>query len=190
MTLQEQDIELIKQVLSGANGAFEEIVNRYKGYIFAIILNFTKDSEEVQNIAQEVFLQIYISLPEYKFDNFKGWIGRIAANKSVDWIRKKKAKFKEQTMENTEEIIDIQESKYQKTPEDMLIEKEKFEKIHRLCKSISPIYESAIIKFYFEEKSYEEIAEEENTTVKTIASRLYRGRIILREKWREEDETL
>ena len=65
--------------------------------------------------------------------------------------------------------------------------KEFREKIHRICKSIPPIYEDVIIKFYFEEKSYEDIAKEEGTTVKTIASRLYRGRNILREKWREED---
>lgn len=189
MTPQDQDIELIKQVLSGDNRAFEKIVDKYKGYIFAIILNFTKDQKEAENIAQEVFLQIYISLPEYKIDNFKGWIGRIAANKSIDWLRSKKAKFKEQLIKNAIEVIDRQESNYEKTPEDMLIEKEKLEKVHRLCKSIPHIYENVIIKFYFEEKSYEEIAEEENTTVKTIASRLYRGRIMLREKWREEDGT-
>lgn len=190
MTPQDQDIELIKQVLSGDNNAFEKIVEQYKGYIFAIILKFTKDQKEAENIAQEVFLQIYISLPEYKFDNFKGWIGRIAVNKSIDWKRRKQAKFKEQVMKNSIEVIDRQESNYQKTPEEMLIEKEKLKKVHKLCESIPQIYKNAIIKFYFEEKSYEEIAKDENTTVKTIASRLYRGRIMLREKWREEDGTL
>ena len=171
--------------------AFEEIVEKYKGYVFAIILNFIKDYNEAENIAQEVFLQIYISLPEYKPDNFKGWIGRIATNKSIDWIRKKKAKFNEQVMESTEIVIDREDLSDFKTPENILIEKESREKIHRICKSIPYIYEDVITKFYFEGKSYEEIAKEEGTTVKTIASRLYRGRNLLREKWREEnDETL
>lgn len=185
------DNELIKQTLSGKEYAFEKIVDKYKGYIFAIILNFINDHNEAENIAQEVFLQIYTSLPEYKFDNFKGWIGRIATNKSIDWKRKKKAKFKEQVMENTEIVIDRVGLSDFKTPEDILIEKEKRQKVRRVCKSLPDIYENAIIKFYFEEKSYEEIAKEEGTTEKTIASRLYRGRILLREKWREEnDETL
>lgn len=190
MTLENKDIDLIKQTLSGNHLAFEKIVDKYKGYVFAIILNFTKDQGETENIAQEVFLKIYTSLPEYKFDNFKGWIGRIAVNKSIDWKRKMKAKFSELIVENTEEVVYKQEENQIKTPEDILIEKERLEKVHRLCKSIPPIYEDVIIKFYFEGKSYEEIAEEENTSVKTIASRLYRGRNLLKEKWREEDETL
>ncbi len=94
-------------------------------------------------------------------------------------------------MENTEIVIDRVGLSDFKTPEDILIEKEKRQKVRRVCKSLPDIYENAIIKFYFEEKSYEEIAKEEGTTEKTIASRLYRGRILLREKWREEnDETL
>ena len=186
----DQDIELIKQTLQGNDDAFEKIVDRYKGYVFAIILNFIKDHGEAENIVQEVFLQIYISLPKYKFDNFKGWIGRIAANKAIDWIREKKVKFKEQTMENSEMVMDREGLNEWDTPEDILIQKENRKKIHRICKSIPPIYEVAIIKFYFEEKSYEEIAKEESTTVKTIASRLYRGRNMLREKWREDNDTL
>lgn len=186
----EQDILLIKQTISGNNDAFEKIINKYKGYIFAIILNFIKDHNEAENIAQEVFLQIYISLPEYKFDNFKGWIGRIAANKAIDWKRKKASKFKEQIVEDTEIIMDRENFMDYKTPEDILVQKEGQQKIHSILKTIPPIYENVIIKFYFEEKSYEEIAKEEQTTVKTIASRLYRGRNILREKWREENETL
>lgn len=85
----EQDMELIKQTLSGNEEAFAKIIDRYKGYIFAVILNFIKEHDEAENIAQEVFLQIYISLPEYKTQNFKGWIGKIAANKAIDWKRKK-----------------------------------------------------------------------------------------------------
>lgn len=186
----EQDIELIKKAILGNNDAFEKIVDRYKGYIFAIILNFIKDYNEAENIAQEVFLQIYISLPDYKLDNFKGWIGKIATNKAIDWKRKKSRKFIEQTMENSEEIIDREKLNHIETPEDILIQKEKRERIHKICRSIPSIYENVIMKFYFEEKSYEEIAKEEGTTEKTIASRLYRGRNLLREKWRDENETL
>jgi RNA polymerase sigma factor (sigma-70 family) len=185
-----EDIELIKQTLSGDELAFAKIVDRYKGYVFAIILNFIKDHNEAENVAQEVFLQIYTSLPKYKSDNFKGWIGRITANKSIDWKRKKESKFREETMENAEYIIDSQKFNFFETPEDKLIQKENRDLIYKLCKNIPPIYEKVIMKFYFEEKSYEEIAIEEGATTKTIASRLYRGRNILREKWREENETL
>ncbi|NLJ77773.1 MAG: sigma-70 family RNA polymerase sigma factor [Tissierellia bacterium] len=181
----DQDTESIKRTLSGDEDAFEDIVDRYKGYVFAIILNFIKDYDEAENILQEVFIQVYISLPEYRMDNFKGWISRIATNKSIDWIRKKRSKFREETMEDSESIMDMQGIQDGESPEDILMHKENRQSIRRICSSIPDIYEDVIIKFYFEGKSYKEIAKEEGTTVKTIASRLYRGRNILREKWRE-----
>ncbi|MCK9443712.1 MAG: sigma-70 family RNA polymerase sigma factor [Tissierellaceae bacterium] len=181
---------LIQKSIQGDEEAFEEIINLYKNYIFAIILNFIKDYNEVENLAQEVFLQIYLSLPNYKEDNFKGWIGRIATNKSIDGIRKKKSKFKEETLKSEYDLIDKINLYHSKTPEEILLAKERKEEISKLCKSIPKIYADVIIKFYLDGKSYEEIALEENLTVKTIASRLYRGKNMLKEKWRTENETL
>lgn len=181
---------LIKKAIEGDQDAFAKIVDFYKNYVFAIIFNFIKDYNEVENVAQEVFLQIYLSLPKYQDDNFKGWIGRITSNKSIDWIRKKKSKFKEEVMEDSEDIVDNPKFSHTETPEEILIEKEKKEAVSRLCKSVPPIYEDVIVKFYLQGKSYEEIAVEEGVAVKTIASRLYRGRNMLKEKWREENETL
>jgi len=180
--------ELIARAIKGDQDSFAQIVDLYKNYVFAIILNFVKDYSEVENLAQEVFLQIYLSLPSYKSNNFKGWIGRIASNKSIDWIRKKRSKFKAEVLE--EELVDSINLINTDTPEDLLIKKERELEISKLCKSIPPIYEETIIKFYLHGKSYEEIAREEGVTVKTIASRLYRGKNMLREKWRENNETL
>lgn len=178
--------ELIKKAIEGDQDSFAEIVNLYKNYVFAIILNFIKDHNEVENVAQEVFLQIYISLPTYEADNFKGWVSRITSNKSIDWIRKKKSKFREEVMENSEELIENLNINHVNTPEEIFLENEKSEQVSKMCKSISPIYEDVIRKFYLEGKSYEEIAKEEKVSVKTIASRLYRGKNMLKEKWRED----
>src|SRR5699024_1748507 len=115
---------------------------------------------------------------------------RITSNKSIDWIRKKKSNFKEETMEKSEYLIDLINIEEEKTPEDIIIEKEKSREISKLCKSLPKIYEDTIRRFYLEGKSYEEIAKEENVTVKTIASRLYRGKNMLKEKWRGKDEAL
>lgn len=184
------EFQLIEKAKKGDRDSFEKLINIYKNYVFAIILNFIKDYDEVENVAQEVFLQIYISLPEYKADNFKAWISRITSNKSIDWIRKKKSNFKEETMEKSEYLIDFINIEEEKTPEDIIIEKEKSREISKLCKSLPKIYEDTIRRFYLEGKSYEEIAKEENVTVKTIASRLYRGKNMLKEKWRGKDEAL
>lgn len=182
--------ELIKRAVAGDEDSFNQIIEIYKNYVFAIILNFIKDYGEVENVAQEVFLQIYISLPKYDSDNFKGWISRITSNKSIDWIRRKKSKFKEETHELTEVFVDIIKSDLVETPEQSIIKKEDSEEVILALNSIPDIYREVLEKFYFKEMSYEEIARAEEVSVKTIASRLYRGKNILREKWRDRHETL
>ena len=184
------EIDLIEKAKEGNQDAFEQIVDLYKNYVYAIILNFIKDREEAENVAQEVFLQIYLSLPKYKSDNFKGWISRISSNKAIDHIRKKKTSFKEKPAEITEDLMQDIKNLKNETPEEMLIEKEKTLELEKICASLPRIYEDTIRKFYLEGKSYEEISKEESVTVKTIASRLYRGKNLLRKKWREKDETL
>lgn len=181
----EKESVLIKKAVEGDEDSFAKLIEIYKNYVFAIILNFIKDYTEVENVAQEVFLQTYISLPKYENDNFKGWISRIATNKSIDWLRKKRSKFKEETMEVPEEVVDVWSISNKDTPESWIIEKENKEDINKVLNLLPQIYIDVIRKFYFEEKSYDEIAKEEGVTIKTIESRLYRGRKILREKWRE-----
>ena len=181
---------LIKRSLEGDERAFSEIIDIYKNYIFSIILNFIKDYSEAENVAQEVFYQIYVSLNQFDNKNFKGWISKIASNKSIDCIRKKKSRFKEETLENSEDIINIAGFSEEYNPELLLIKKENREALNNALYNIPDIYRIVIEKFYFQDMSYEDIATEEDVTVKTIASRLYRGKIILKEKWREENEAL
>lgn len=186
----ERERLLIKESIEGSEKAFAGIVNIYRNYVFAIILNFVKDYGEAENVAQEVFLQIYTSLPAYDNDNFKAWIGKIAANKSIDWIRKRKARFHEEILENTADLADSTIPDKGNNPEIFLVDKERREILMRALSNLPEIYRTAVEKFYFQEKSYEIIAKEENVPVKTIASRLYRAKILLKEKWREENEAL
>jgi len=185
----ERESLLIKESIEGSEKAFANIVNNYKNYVFAIILNFIKDYGEAENVAQEVFLQIYTSLPTYDNDNFKAWISKIAANKSIDWIRRKKTKFREEAVENTMDLIDSTASD-KNNPEISIVDKERKEVLTIALNNMPEIYRVVIEKFYFQEKSYEMIAKEEDVPIKTIASRLYRAKILLKEKWREENETL
>lgn len=179
---------LIEKAKSGDEDSFAQLIEIYKNYIFAIILNFIKDHNEVENVAQEVCLQIYVSLKTFDQDNFKAWIGRIATNKSIDFLRRKKAKFNDETLEDSHYERLALDSK--ENPEALLLEKEKREKLMEALNSLPGIYKESLRMFYFEDKSYEIIAKEENVTVKTIASRLYRAKLLLKEKWREEDEAL
>ena len=179
---------LIKKAADGDEVAYTKLIDSYKNYVFAIILNFIKDYNEAENIAQEVFLQIYVSLNKYEYDNFKSWLGKIAANKSIDWLRKKKSKYNEELLED--EILEKAEANISDNPEALLVEKERKKAIRNMLNEIPDSYRQTLEKFYFQEKSYEIIAKEDNVTIKTVASRLYRAKILLKEKWRDNNEAL
>ena len=93
-------------------------------------------------------------------------------------------------MEITEVLVDNSKDFWIDTPEQALVKKEENQDLQVALGSIPDIYRQVLEQFYFKEMSYEEIAKEEDVAVKTIASRLYRGKNLLREKWREEHETL
>lgn len=184
------DTQLIRRCLSGEQEAFRLIVERYQGYIFAIILNLVRERDQAENIAQEVFFQTYRSLRQFRNENFKSWIGKIAVTKAVDWCRKNKRQSQKEVVVDVENLGGEVRGSAQ-TPEELLLQKERREKIRDVCDCLPEIYCRMMVKFYLEEKSYQEIALEEGTTVKTVESRLYRGRILFRKEWRRErDETL
>jgi len=176
---------LIEKAKRGDELAFAQLIDLYKSYIFAIILNFIKDYEEVENVAQEVFLQVYTSLPGFENDNFRAWISRIASNKSIDSLRRKRSKVKEETMKETEILVDSLGVYSDNNPESDFFKRKDMEEINKVLNSLPQIYVDVIRKFYFEEKSYEEISKEENISYKTVESRLYRVRNMFKRKWRE-----
>ena len=177
--------EIIRRARRKDEDAFSVLVDSYKNYVFAIILNFTRDQREAENIAQEVFLQVYLSLDSYQEDNFKSWLSRLAANKTIDYLRKKRVDFKEETQENSQALAEDLGQELVETPEEALLKKERKEKLDRICQELPEIYRQVIEDFYFYGRSYKEIAKREGISEKSVASRLYRGKILLREKWRD-----
>lgn len=82
---------LAAQVLEGDLNAFEELVNKYKKSVFAIVYRIIGQYQEAEDITQEVFLIVYEKL--YQFDinkKFAPWIHKIAVNTTISALRKKK----------------------------------------------------------------------------------------------------
>ncbi|WP_026895950.1 RNA polymerase sigma factor [Clostridiisalibacter paucivorans] len=184
------DNELVKKILNGDKDAFKYIVDRYKAYIFAIILNFITDNAEAENVSQEVFLQAYRSLHRYRFENFKGWIGKIATHKALDYKKTSKIKYIS-SIDDSANLDLLEKNSTVESTESKFFIKEKKKLFYEICNSLPSIYSDTIIKFYIEGKSYEDISKEESTPIKTVASRLYRAKNLFKEKWRDAlDETL
>ena len=85
------DFSLVKAFQAGDQQAFESLVRRYQHQVANLIYVTMGNRDDVDDIAQEVFIRVYRSLIRFKFDaSFFSWIYRITMNLCIDEIRKRK----------------------------------------------------------------------------------------------------
>lgn len=89
----EHETELVTRSLEGDRDAFGQLVDRHKRVIFAIAMKHLRNEDEAMDLVQDTFLKAYTKLDSFTPDsNFKAWICRIAANASIDKIRRNKTR--------------------------------------------------------------------------------------------------
>jgi RNA polymerase sigma-70 factor (ECF subfamily) len=87
------DRELVRQAKGGSKEAFEALVVRHQGRVFAVAGGILRNREDVEDIAQQVFLKAYYSLK--RFDQraaFSTWLYKITVNECWDLLRKRKVR--------------------------------------------------------------------------------------------------
>ena len=98
------DNHFIAQVMVGETAAFAPLVDRYKDLVFTIAMNITRNREDAEEVAQDVFLKAFQKLAGFrKESSFPTWLYRIAYNESITKIRKNKIK----TFDLEEDIAEI-----------------------------------------------------------------------------------
>ncbi|QIZ10784.1 sigma-70 family RNA polymerase sigma factor [Priestia megaterium] len=177
------DAALIENVLEGNDHAFRLLVEKYRNDVFRTIFAVLRDQKEAEDAAQEVFMKIYTSLPQYQNQGFKTWMTRIAVNHAID-IKRKQVRRREEVAEELElQLVGTPKDSVEK--EIMEIDRRRLvrEKLDELPKN----YRDVIYGFYIAEKSYQQMAEEQNVQVKTIETKLYRARHWMKKNWKEDD---
>ncbi len=87
------DADLVVDTLNGDSRAFEEIIRRYQRLVFNIAFHYVGRRNEVEDLAQEVFLKVYRTLDRFDRDRpLKAWIGKITSNTCLDEIRKARSR--------------------------------------------------------------------------------------------------
>ena len=85
------DAELVVEALEGDKESFELIVARFQGLVFNIAYHYLGRREEVEDLAQDVFLKVFQTLERYDTARpLKHWIGKIAVNRCLDELRRRK----------------------------------------------------------------------------------------------------
>jgi len=183
-----RDEELVSCIIKGKAELFSVIIDRYQSKVFSTAFRYTHDNEEARDLTQEIFIKLYNNLQGYKSKaSFSTWLYRIAVNRCIDWARKKKIQTVSAIYDSSDEEIDIYEiiEDGDGGPEEALIKQENDIYIRKVIEDLPEIYKTVIILYYFEDFSPQEISDIMDIPKRTIETRLYRGKSLLKLKLEE-----
>ena len=187
------DFALIKAIQAGDHQAFESLVHRYQRQVANLIYVTMGSSDDVDDIAQEVFIRVYRSLPRFKFDaSFFSWIYRITMNLCIDEIRKRKIRKVLSLDFLTEDALEkSRKDKDHVMPSDSLLTDEKRQVIQSALQRLKPEHRDILVLREYKDLGYSEIAETLNISLEAVKSRIFRARSELKNLLSEyfEDQT-
>jgi len=174
------DATLIAQVRAGQGHANRFLVEKYKNLVWHMVLRMVDRPEDAEDICQEVFLRVFRDIGKFRGESkLSSWIGAIAYNMSVSYLRKKGKGIEVPVDEHLPAVI---HRKAGENADEAMDKSSMKQLIHRIIDSLPVAHRTVITLFYLEELSYQEIIEITGMPEGTIKSYLNRGRQAIREK--------
>ncbi|MCS7027352.1 MAG: sigma-70 family RNA polymerase sigma factor [Bacteroidia bacterium] len=179
-----EDIALIKQAVEqGDEKAYEKLMNRYKKSVYFMLLKMTQNKDDAEDLTMESFAKAFKSLhkfnPKYAFST---WLFKIASNNCIDYIRRNKMKTLSinnplETDNGTIDNFDLPDNL--ELPDEYANRMDKAKFLRSVVESLPKTYSTLIKLRYYEELSYEEIAQIIGVPIGTIKAQLHRARELM-----------
>ena len=174
------DNELISKVLSGDQQAYAGLVNRYQNYVFTLVLRFTKNREDAEEVSQDIFIKAYRALSSFRgASKFSTWLYTIVNTTCITFLRKKRLEVHSLDNEKVFELADSQDSGMRAN---LVEQKSRVAMVNNAIKMLSSDDAEIITLFYKGEQTLEEIAQILGIEANTAKVRLHRARTRLKEK--------
>jgi RNA polymerase sigma factor, sigma-70 family len=175
------DYRLVQASVNGDQKAYEELFKRYKDAIFFMLLKMVNNKNDAEDLTFEAFGKAFRNIRQYspKYA-FSTWLFKIASNNCIDFLRKKRG--------NTISIDGKDDAENERTitlessglnPEQEFVKKQKAKIMRTEVGKLKERYRRLIELRYFEEFSYEEIAQELKLPIGTVKAQLFRARELL-----------
>lgn len=177
------DLVLVDLAIKGDQRAYAELLERYRDAIYFMLLKMVNNKSDAEDLTIEAFGKAFKRLVQYTPSYaFSTWLFKIASNNCIDFIRRKKmVTFSiDRTFENDEggEMkMDIKAEGL--NPEEKVIKKQKIKHMREIVETLKPRYRILVEMRYFDELSYEEIAEKLELPLGTVKAQLFRAREFL-----------
>ncbi len=170
--MNEDDKELVSECLQGSKKSFEEIVNKYYKTVYRLTYRILHNNDNAEEITQIVFIKAFENLKSYnpRF-KFFSWLYRITINETLNFT--KKQSYLEKL---NDEVKSVGEN-----PDEIYGRNELGEKIEDALMEVELLYRVPLVLKHFMDYSYKEISEMLLIPEKTVKSRLFTGRQLLKD---------
>lgn len=180
----QRDCLLIQKAIEDNNQqAYAELMEYYRESLYLMMLKMVNNPYDAEDLTIEAFGKAFRNLPQYTNTNaFSTWLFKIAANNCIDFLRKKRLKLVmlDQPFENEDgDFHNIEIKDGMLNPEEKLCDKENKESMRKIVAKLKPHYRDLVELRYFEELSYEEIAQHLQIPLGTVKAKLFRAKYML-----------
>jgi RNA polymerase sigma-70 factor, ECF subfamily len=166
-----EDIRLVRECLDGKGKSYEILVDKYSKIIFRLAGKFVRNFDDAEELTQVVFVKAYENLKNYNSKyKFFSWLYRITINESINYSKRNKTEV------ISEELISSAES-----PGQAAETKEISINIQDALMKLDLIYRMPVVLKHFLGYSYKELSEMLGIPEKTVKSRLFTGRQLLKD---------
>lgn len=171
----------IEKAIKGDQVAFTFLLDHFWNEVYGFMLKRTENEADTEDIVIETFSKAFDRIstynPEYAFNT---WLIAIAKNVHIDLLRKKRSSlFIEITDEEDQQAYNVADSS--PSPEDKIIKEQNLSSLLECIKKLKPQYQEVIQLRYFQELSYQEIADQLSEPLNNVKVKLLRAKKLLAE---------
>ncbi len=180
------DEELMNLCVEGSEEALRELMRRFHPRIVNVVYRYINDPVRAEEIAQEVFVRVYVHRERYRRTaRFSTWIFTIALNLTKNEIRHRVRHSRVMSLDALTEMgssVGFFLRERGKGPDEKVEERELQEIVNKAIVELPPKYRDAVVLRDLEGLSYEEVSDILSIPGGTVRSRINRGRLILKKK--------
>ena len=177
--------KLIQNIKNKDQKAFKLLLDKYQVMVINICMGYLHNKDEAKDLAQEVFIQAYLSIDKFRGDSsLSTWLYRISTNKALNYLRsndKRKNERSINAIQTDNAYFDVAAGP-EVNSDYLMIETERKRNLDLAIDALPDNQKTAFVLSKYEDLSYKEIADVMELSVSSVESLLFRARKALQKK--------
>ena len=171
------DADRYRRFLDGDDNGLREIIDIYYNGLTLYISGIVRNADETEDIVQDTFVRLAVKKPRFSGKStFKTWLYAIARNSAYNYLKRHKARFAEQPVDECITLSDGTDVEHEYLKTERNIE------LHKAMRELAPDYYQALYLMYFESLDTDGIAEVMHKSKRQVGDLLYRAKKSLKSK--------